>query len=118
MPLQAGGRPPFDFAHPAFPLPTTASSTLQGALKDGCGEAVLACDMPEPLECPSLDSCQKRFLWAHEEVDLALHEVVGLLLQIRRYGEVSSDTWFRKPGPPFFQSASRAVVVQPEICTT
>ena len=28
-------------------LPTTASPTLQGALKDGVGEAVVACDMPE-----------------------------------------------------------------------
>ena len=30
-----------------FPLPTTASPTLQGALKDGFGEAVVACDMSE-----------------------------------------------------------------------
>ena len=45
--------------------------TLQGALKDGPGEAVVVCDMPEPCELPSPDSDQKRFLWAHEEVDLA-----------------------------------------------
>ena len=32
-----------DVVHPAFPLPTTASPTLQGALKDGFGEAVVAC---------------------------------------------------------------------------
>ena len=33
--------------HSAFSLPTTASPTLQGALKDGFGESVVACDMPE-----------------------------------------------------------------------
>ena len=34
-------------------------------------------DILEPREFPSLDSCQKRFLWAHKEVDLAPHQVVG-----------------------------------------
>ena len=32
--------PLFEFVHPAFPPPTTSSSTFQGALKDGCGELV------------------------------------------------------------------------------
>ena len=59
------GCPLFDVVHPAFPLPTTASPTLQGAMKDGFGEAVVACDMPEPCKCSSLGSCQKRFLWTH-----------------------------------------------------
>ena len=36
----------FDVVHPAFPLLTMASPTLQGALKDGFGEAVLVFDMP------------------------------------------------------------------------
>ena len=39
--------------------------------------------MPEPCKFSSLDSCQKRFLWTHKEVDLALHPVVGLVLQGR-----------------------------------
>ena len=39
------GCPLFDVVHPAFTLPTTASPTLQGALKDGFGQAVVACDM-------------------------------------------------------------------------
>ena len=39
-------------------------------------------DMPEPGRFPSLDSCQKRFLWTHKEADLALHPVVGLVLQV------------------------------------
>ena len=38
----------FDVARPAFPLPTTASPALLGALKDGFREAVVACDMAEP----------------------------------------------------------------------
>ena len=69
--------PLFDVVHPAFPLPTTASPTLQDAPKDGFGEAVVACDMPEPCKFPPLDSCQKRFLWSLREADLAPHAVVG-----------------------------------------
>ena len=42
----------------------------------------MACDMPEPYKFPSLDSCQKRFLQTHEEVNLAPHPVVGLVLQV------------------------------------
>ena len=50
--------PLFDVVRPAFPPPTAASLTLQGALKDGFGEVVVARDMPEPCEFPSLDSYQ------------------------------------------------------------
>ena len=38
--------------------------------------------MPEPYKFLSLDSCQKRFLWILKEVNLALHPVVGLVLQV------------------------------------
>ena len=41
----------------------------------------MACDTPEPCKLPSVDSCQKRFLWTHKDVDLAPHQVVGLVLQ-------------------------------------
>ena len=34
------------------------------------------------FKCPSPASCQKRFLWTHKKVDLALHPVVGLVLQV------------------------------------
>ena len=51
-------------------------------MKDGFGEAVVACDMPEPCKFPSLDTCQKRFLWTHKEVDLAPHPNVGLVLHV------------------------------------
>ena len=76
------GCPLFDVVHPAFPLPTTASPILRGALKDGFGEAVMVCDMLEPCKSPSLDGCVKRFMWTHKEVDLAPHPVVGLVLQV------------------------------------
>ena len=55
----------FDFVQPSFPLPITASPNLHGAPKEGFGKAVVACDMPEPCEFPSLDRCQKWFLWTH-----------------------------------------------------
>ena len=42
------GCPLFGVGHPAFPLPTTASPTLQDALKDGFWAAAEACGMPEP----------------------------------------------------------------------
>ena len=42
----------------------------------------MACDMPEPCKFPSLDSCQKRFLWTHKGVDLSPRPVVGLMLQV------------------------------------
>ena len=29
------------------------------------------------------DSCQKRFLWTHKEVDFASHPVIGLMLQLQ-----------------------------------
>ena len=51
-------------------------------LEDGFGEAVVASDMPEPCKLPSLDSCQKRFLWTHKEVDLASHPFIGLVRQV------------------------------------
>ena len=76
------GCPLLDVVHPAFSLLTTALPTLQGALIDGFGEAVTACDMPKPCTFPSLDSCQKRFLWTLKEVDLASHLVVDLVLQV------------------------------------
>ena len=41
--------------------PSSISSADHGvALKNGFGEAVVACDMPEACEFPSLDSCQKK----------------------------------------------------------
>ena len=84
--------------HPAFPLLITASPTLQGALKDGFRQAVLVCDMPKPSKFPYLDSCQKRFLWTHKEVDLAPHPVIGLALQVGDAAKFPQAPWFRKPG--------------------
>ena len=85
-----------------FLLLTRALPTFQGALKDGFGETVVACDMPEPCKFPSLHSCQKGFLWTHKEVDLALHPVVGLVIQVgdaekfpHALGFESLDPFFR-----------------------
>ena len=50
------GCPLFDVPRPAFPLTTTASPTLQGALKYGFKKAVVVCDTLEPCKFPSLDS--------------------------------------------------------------
>ena len=36
----------------------------------------------ELCQFPSLDSCQKKFLLTHKEVDLALHPVLDLVLQV------------------------------------
>ena len=72
------GCPLFDVVHTAFPLPTTASPTLQGALKDSFGEAVVACDRPKPCKFLSLDSCQRN----HKEVDPAPHPESLVLLLI------------------------------------
>ena len=44
------GRPFFDIVQVAFSLLTTTSTILQGALKDGLGDAVVARNMPEPCE--------------------------------------------------------------------
>ena len=76
------GCPPFDIVHPAFPLAATVSPNFQDAPKDGFGEAVVAGGMPEPCKCPSVGSCQRKFLWTHKDADLAPHPVVGLVLQV------------------------------------
>ena len=39
-------------------------------------------DMPKPCKFSSLDSCQKRFLWAQKEVEHSLHTAIGLTLQV------------------------------------
>ena len=58
-----------------------ALPNLQGVPKDDFGEDVMACVMHEPCNFPSLDSCQKKLQWTHKEADLALHPVIGLVLQ-------------------------------------
>ena len=42
---------------------------------------LLSCRMTCPNHANFLDSCEK-FLWAHREVDLAAHPVIGLQLQV------------------------------------
>ena len=91
-----------------FFLPTTASPTLQGALGDDFGEDVVACDMSEPYTFPSLDSCQKRFLWTHKEVDPDPYPVVGLILQV---GDAEKLPYVRgfESLDPFFRVSKQGV---------
>ena len=67
-------------------------------------------DMPEPCKFPFLDSCQERFQWTYKKDNLALHPVVGFVLQVgnaekfpRAIGFKSQDPFLRvsKQGPCF-----------------
>ena len=71
----------FDVVHISLPQSTTVSSTLQGALKDGVGEAVVACDMPAPCEFPSqqLTFARRGSCGGMRKFDLAPYPVVGLV---------------------------------------
>ena len=71
-----------------------AVCTLQGALKGGFGEAVMACDMPEPCKFLSVASCLERLLWIHKEGELAPHPVVGLVLQVGDVEKFPQAIWF------------------------
>ena len=84
---------------------TTAMSTLQGALKDGFGEVVRACEMPKPCKFLTLNSCQKRFLWTHKEDDLAQQPVVGLVLQVGDTEKFPHVLGFKSLDPFFSQQA-------------
>ena len=86
--------------HPAFPLPTAASLPLKTDLEDGFG-AVVVCDMSKACKFSSLDSCQKWFLWTHEEVGLAPHPVVGLVLQVGAVEKFSHALGFKSLDPFF-----------------
>ena len=74
--LTWAGMSTLDVVHPTFSLLTKASLTLQAALKDCVLRAVVACDIPEPCQFPSLDSRRKRFLWTYNGVDLAPHPAI------------------------------------------
>ena len=73
----------------------------------------MACDMSKPCKYPSLDSCQKRFLWIHKEVDLGPHPVVGLVLKVGDAEKFLQALGFESVDP-FFESASRVHVSQPQ----
>ena len=75
-------------------------------MKDGFGETVVACYMPEPCKIPSLDSCQKRFLWTNKEVDLPPHPVDGLVLLVADTEKFSHALGFESLDP-FFRVRKR-----------
>ena len=62
----------------------------------------MAC-IPELCKFPSIDSCQKRFLWTNKEVDLPQHPVVGLVFQVGDTETFPETLGFESLGP-FFQS--------------
>ena len=62
----------------------------------------MSCDMTEPCKFPSLESCQKRFLWTHKEIDLAPHPVVGLELQVGDTEKFPHALSFESLDPFFF----------------
>ena len=64
---------------------------------------------------PSLDSCQKRFLWIHKEIDHAPHPDIGLVLQVGDAEKFPLALGFGSLDPFFFffsESASRVHVSQ------
>ena len=70
----------------------------------------MACDVPESCKFRSLDSCQKKFLRTHKEVDLAPCPVIGLVLQVgdtekfpQAFGFEGPDSFVRvsEQGPCF-----------------
>ena len=75
------------------------SPTLQGALKGGFGEVVVAYDRSEPCKFPSHDRCQERFLWTRKETDLAPHPVDGLMLQVGNAKKIPQALGFENLDP-------------------
>ena len=69
--------------------------------------------MPEPCKPPSLDSCQKRFLWTHKEVDLAAHPVVGLMLKVGDMEKLPHVLGFESLDPFFSEAGRRVHASQP-----
>ena len=61
----------------------------------------MACDVPESCKFPSLDSCQKRFLWTHKEVELARHSVAGFALQMGDVEKFPQALGFESLDPVF-----------------
>ena len=90
--------------------PSDISSAHHGVLKDGVEEAVVACDMPKPCKFPALDSCQKRFLRTHKEVDLVPHPVGGLLFQIEDARKFPQALGFESLHSSSLESARRVHV--------
>ena len=75
----------FVVVHPAFPLPTTASPTLQYALKDFLERLSWRVTFPHNASFRLLTVARKRFPWTHTKVDVAPHPLVGLLFREERW---------------------------------
>ena len=98
------GCPLFDVVHPAFSLLTTAMHSLQGALKDGFGKAVMASDMPKALKFPSLFHQEITSLYPPTRTTTPglthLAEPVGpglaMLWDVRHYHFISLGGWRKR----------------------
>ena len=55
--------------------------------------------MPERCKFPSLESCQKRFLWTHKAVDLPPHPLIGLVPQVGDAKKFTEALGFRGLDP-------------------
>ena len=64
----------------------------------------MACDTPKPCKFPSLDSCQRRFPWTHEEADSCFTPSRWSCAPGRRYREVSSRNCSQKQAGSMFHS--------------
>ena len=69
----------------------------------------MACGMPEPCKCPSLDSCQKTFLWTRMGVDFAPDPVFGLALQEADAEKFPLALGFESLGPFFPSQQTRSM---------
>ena len=90
--------PLFDVVHPAFPLPTMLSPILPRALKDGFGEAIVACDMPEPCsKFPSLYTGMIRTGFTRPRLPFFLTHFVGIgpFLPFPWQGTTDTEIWVR-----------------------
>ena len=82
----------FAVIHLPFPLPSTLSPTLQGALKDGFGADVVVRVMPASCELPAQIPVGPQGSWSCTALSN------WSCAPRNTCGEVSSRTWFRKTG--------------------
>ena len=77
----------FDAVHQAFPLPY---HSVQGALKDGFGEAVVECDMPKPRATAKIVSIPMEYCLKKKQKK---HVMAGAILQIYINWWIIKQTW-------------------------
>ena len=104
------GCPLFDVVHPAFPLRPRRRPPSRVPWRMIFERLSWRVTCPNRAKFSSLDSCQKRFLWTHKEVDLAPHPVIGLVLQAGDADKLPQALGFESLDLFFFFSASSSMV--------